>query len=102
MTTDINTLVERLRRMSPRLDMMECEDVLQAAEALTAQQKAYLRDTTFLISRIDAECARAERMARDIRYEMSRDSQLLLYPFTARQRINEILDAALEQKEPSR
>jgi hypothetical protein len=36
-------LVERLRRMSPRLDMMDCEDALTAAdriEALVKEKKA--------------------------------------------------------------
>lgn len=31
---DYSELVEALRRMSPRLDMLDCETVLQAADAL--------------------------------------------------------------------
>lgn len=33
---DVRRLVEKLRRMSPQLDMIQCEDVLQAADTLEA------------------------------------------------------------------
>ena len=34
-TADVAGLVERLRRMSKQLDILQCEDVLQAADTLT-------------------------------------------------------------------
>lgn len=45
-TAEKDDLVERLRRMSKRLDILDCEDVLQAADELTAlrTQLASMRD----------------------------------------------------------
>lgn len=37
MTDNTQDIVERLRRMSPTIDMLECEDVLSAADLLEKQ-----------------------------------------------------------------
>jgi len=37
--TDLRSLIENLRRMSQQLDPIQCEIVLQAADALTNVQK---------------------------------------------------------------
>lgn len=63
--THIDDLIRRLRRMSPQLDMMQCEDVLQAADALE-DKAARVKQQDARIADLEAQLAAFREAAKPI------------------------------------